>query len=192
MKRLTRTLLVSVLIVAVAAISVAPAGAAKKGTDRPFKASGDGFVTAAPFEDCEFDVDPILGGVLVCVQDIEVDPFIGTHIGRSTNTSDGFLTLYLDQGCITPSGTFGVEFVSIQFVTIVAANGDELYVDTEVSGCGDGETPAEPSGTYTITEGTGRFLGATGSGALASDVGPIDPTSGASTLSTNWYGTISY
>ena len=53
MKRLTRTVLVSALIVAVVAISVAPAGAAKGGTDRPFKASGDGIVTAAPFPDCD-------------------------------------------------------------------------------------------------------------------------------------------
>ena len=124
---------------------------------------------------------------------IEVDPFIGTHMGRSTNTSYGFLTLNFDRPCITPSDTEGVEFESIQYVTIVAANGDELTATTEVSGCGDGETPAEPVGTYTITGGTGRFEhGATGSGDLASDVGPIDPESGASTLSTNWTGTISY
>jgi len=189
MKRLTRTLLVSALIVAVAAISVAPAGAAKKGTDRPFKASGDGFVAAVPFEFCEWNDN---FSVAVCDQIIEVDPFIGTHMGRSTNTSEGFLTLYFEEGCTTPNGTPGVRFESFQAATLVAANGDELTADTNVEGCGNGESRAEPVGTYSITGGTGRFEHATGSGDLASDVGPIDPESGASTVSANWTGTISY
>jgi hypothetical protein len=52
----------------------------------------------------------------------------------------------------------------------VAANGDELYLDTFVQGCGNGVDRAETIGTYTITGGTGRFAGATGVGTSSSTV----------------------
>ena len=76
-------------------------------------------------------------------------------------------------------------FESSQTQTIVAANGDELTVDTNVAGCADGETAAEPVGTYEITGGTGRFAAATGTGDVVA-------VALGTSLSNNWTGTISY
>ena len=182
MKHFTGKLLVGALVVAVAAIGATPAGAAKDGTDRPFKAGGTGTNIIQPPEDCAFVPTP---GVLVCDQAIELD-FNGTHIGKSNYTGAGSITLYIfEPPCTTAGGGDGVPFESSVAVTIVAANGDELTADTNVTGCGDGITLAEPVGTYEITGGTGRFAGATGTGDL-------DGAALGTSLSNNWIGTISY
>ena len=119
-----------------------------------------------------------------CDQTIELDR-VGTHLGRSTSSGVGAITLYIAEQCTTPSGGPGTPFESYQAVTIVAANGDQLTANSNVSGCGDGVTVAEPVGTYTITGGTGRFEGATGTGIVAAVALGIS-------LSNTWTGTISY
>lgn len=185
MKKFTGKLLVGALVVAVAAIGATPALAAKGGTDRPFTAGGSGTNIIETIGDCDFVPDAALGPALVCDQAVELD-FAGTHIGRSAYAGVGLITLYVfSPSCITPGGGSGVVFESFLAVTIVAANGDELAADTNVSGCGDGETLAEPAGTFTITGGTGRFATATGTGDLVGEaIGSL--------LSNNWTGTISY
>ena len=91
-----------------------------------------------------------------------------------------------DCGSATPS-------IPTQLSIIPVGYGTQCYEEQwNAADMFGGFTPAEPVGTYTITGGTGRFEHATGSGDLASDVGPIDPESGASTVSANWTGTISY
>jgi hypothetical protein len=177
MTRFTQRLLLGALVAGATIVASAPVHAAKGGTDRPFSASGNG-TGIIDFPGC------IGGLVLECDQTIELD-FIGTHLGRSTNSSVGKIYIHLDQPCPTPAGTTGFLFESFQAVTIVAANGDELTADTTVSGCGDGVTVAYPSGEYTITGGTGRFADASGEGR-------IEVVSLETSLSNEWTGTISY
>ena len=105
--------------------------------------------------------------------------------GVLTVKAVGFLSVYLYEPCITPGGGPGLRFESFQAVTIVAANGDAITADTNVSGCSDGVSGTEPAGNYTITGGTGRFAGASGTGT-------IDAVALGTSLSTEWAGTISY
>ena len=166
----------------VAPIGATPASAAKGGIDRPFKATANGTIALQEFDDCDFSAFPDV----VCDQVIET-VFIGTHLGKSTNTTEGKVTLHLGvPPCTTPSGNpNGVEYDVATSAVIVAANGDELYATTNVSGCGDGIGLTEPAGTYTITGGTGRFDGATGGGTVsASTIGEA--------FSNSWTGTITY
>jgi hypothetical protein len=184
MKRLTTALLIGACVVAVAAVSSAPAGAAEGGTDRPYTASGDG-INVVDVASCR----PVADG-LECDQEI-YQTVIGTHIGLSTRATTGTITLDFDAAgsCTGPAGPpqFGVPFLSIQDGTITAANGDQLFYDETVTGCYVAEgIDAQPSGTYTIEGGTGRFDGATGAGTLAG------ATFGVAGLTTEWTGTISY
>jgi hypothetical protein len=186
MKHFTEKLLVGALVVAVAAIGATPAGAAKGGTDRPLTVSGSGTnLFEAPPVECDFAITD-RGPALVCDQFIELD-VKGTHLGKSTYSGEGELTIYVDpaEACTTPDGLPGATFDSVQTVTIVAANGDQLTADTVVSGCGDGVGLAEPAGAYEITGGTGRFAGATGHGT-------VEGVAIGTSLSSTWIGTISY
>ena len=194
MNHLTRKLLVGALVVAVTAIGATPADAAKGGTDRPFSATGAGTniiaeippPPPAPFPPgaCVPSFDDGRGLQFDCDQTIELD-FKGTHLGKSTYTAVGIIVLYFEEGCLTPGGGFGITFESSTAGTIVAANGDALTADVAVSGCADGETAALPSGTYTITGGTGRFADATGEGT-------VEAVAEGGALSNEWAGTISY
>ena len=182
MKRLIGKPLVGILVVAATAIAATPATAAEGGTDRPFLAAGTGTNIVEPFGQCDVVIDA--RPRVECDQKIELD-FKGTHLGKGTNTSVGVLSVYLYEPCITPGGGPGLRFESFQAVTIVAANGDAITADTNVSGCSDGVTGSEPAGNYTITGGTGRFAGASGSGT-------IDAEALGASLSNEWVGTISY
>lgn len=77
-------------------------------------------------------------------------------------------------------------------VVFTAANGDTLTMDhsgTFVLGAfgPDGPTTSDVEGTWTITGGTGRFAGATGSGTLGG-VGDLL----AGTMPATWDGTMTY
>jgi hypothetical protein len=160
--RFTGKLLVGVLVVAATAIGSSPASA-KQEVERPFKATGIGTIEIEVFDDCEFGDFPDV----VCDQVIET-VVKATHLGKSANTSVGEATIHVFTQCTTPDGNpDGVLFDVTSTAVIVAANGDELYVNQNVSGCGDGIGLSEPTGTYTITGGTGRFEGATGNGELS-------------------------
>ncbi|MEN8152028.1 MAG: hypothetical protein ABFS86_19590, partial [Planctomycetota bacterium] len=89
-------------------------------------------------------------------------PVLGfvTSTGEGTSTHLGKLTTSGQVALIWTSE--GVWFVGAG--TSVAANGDELYNTLEGLDTGYGDT----SGTFTITGGTGRFAGATGSGTFTS------------------------
>lgn len=178
-RRFTGKLLVGALVVAVAASSAVPVGASQD-VERPFRSSASGTISIEPFLDCDFSGFPDV----VCDQVIET-VFIATHLGKSTNTTTGLATLHVFQACTTPDGSTGVRYDVATSAVVVAANGDELYATTSVSGCGDGIGLTEPAGTYTITGGTGRFDGATGAGTVsASTIGEL--------FSNSWTGTITY
>ena len=179
---------------AFAAVAVTVAGVATSGTpahadqqvERPFRYESEGtvFNELLPCGGVSF----LPGGepVLLCDQDFAGINERATHLGRTSSTATGVLTVYVARpSCTTPEGNpEGTQYESNTDRTIVAANGDELFVSTTVTGCSDGGL-TEPAGTYTVTGGTGRFDGATGGGAVSSIV--VDGT-----ISTIWTGTITY
>lgn len=184
-----------VFAAAIAAAAVTVAGVAASGTpaqaqqqvEKPFRYVSEGTISSEdPANQCDLDFstgEP----VLLCDQEFAGIDERATHLGRTTSTATGVLTLFVVRPpCVTPEGNpFGVQFESNTERTIVAANGDELFVSTTVTGCADGVGLVEPAGTYTVTGGTGRFAGASGGGDVSSSVlgGSID---------TIWTGTITY
>ncbi len=180
---------------AIAAAAVTVAGVAGSGTsaqakvqvEKPFRLVSEGTIANETGGDCEFQLLPSGELVLLCGQEFAGVDERATHLGRTTSTGTGVLTLYVTRPpCTTPEGNpGGVLYESNSDRTIVAANGDELYVSLNATGCGDGIGLTNPVGTYTVTGGTGRFAGAEGEGAVSSDVlgGSIDAT---------WTGTITY
>ena len=174
------------LTAAMAAAALTVGGVAASGTpavastnvERPFKSMSSGTIVNDPCDPSQFPT-------VVCDQTISTT-FIATHLGRSSNSATGELTLDFSEPCIAPSGNGGVSFESTTQHTTVAANGDELYATTAVSGCADvGGGLTEPVGTFTITGGTGRFDGATGGGDISTTVI-------GDAFASSWTGTISY
>ncbi|HUS43594.1 MAG TPA: hypothetical protein VMY16_13095 [Ilumatobacteraceae bacterium] len=176
-----------VLAAGVAAAAITVGGVAASGApvlagtsvERPFMLRTSGTVANEPLSDC--DLVFIGGGepTLECDQGFD-QTGNATHLGLSSSSATGVLTIYFLRSC--PGG---VEFASTSQTTFVAANGDTLEATTSVTGCGDGEGLTEPQGTYSITGGTGRFLGAGGEGVVSSSV-----LNGA--ISSTWSGTLSY
>jgi hypothetical protein len=103
----------------------------------PFKGQSSGVATTVGF-------DPELGVVSVHGE----GQGEATHLGRFTLTAD--VSIYV----LTPN------FLVIGNWTYVAANGDKLFAH----GIGSaGADPLQGVGSFTITGGTGRFKGASGS-----------------------------
>jgi hypothetical protein len=103
----------------------------------PFKGQSSGVVTTVGF-------DPELGVVSAHGE----GQGEATHLGRFTVTAD--VSIYV----LTPN------FVVIGNWTYVTANGDKLFAH----GIGSaGADPLHGVGSFTITGGTGRFKGASGS-----------------------------
>lgn len=108
-----------------------------------------------------------------------------------------FPTLFVDAtgtGEATHLGRFTVTYqVEVNLLTItsigsahfVAANGDSVFTEFTGQGTSDPEVVLE---TYTITGGTGRFAGVTGSFTLVRHLTLVSPVSGTSEAS--FYGTI--
>ena len=103
----------------------------------PFKGQSTGVITTLGF-------DPVLGVVSTRSE----GQGEATHLGRFTVT--GEVSAYV----FTPTG------VVIGNSIYVTANGDKLFVHLVGSG---GPDPLHGIGTFTITGGTGRFRGASGS-----------------------------
>jgi hypothetical protein len=83
-----------------------------------------------------------------------------THLGKFT----GWSIVSYDPQTFMPVGAQ---------LTVIAANGDRVYLATVAA-----------TGTYTVTGGTGRFEGASGSGDWSA--------SGMGTVAIEWDGRISY
>lgn len=102
----------------------------------PFKGQSSGVITTLGF-------DPVLGVVSTRAE----GQGEATHLGRFTVTNE--VSIYV----FTPTG------VAIGNWIYVTANGDKLFVHMVGSGSAD---PLHGIGTFTITGGTGRFTGASG------------------------------
>jgi len=166
MKRITRALLLSALALALLAVAAPPSGAAGNGAavERPYSATSTGTSVTG---ECDLTGSPIV----VCPQDSSSE-VIGTHVGRGTSTVSGTTTLDFSEACLGRDGLPGVPVTTEQQGTIVAADGSELYIDTEVTSCFvDFGLGLDVSGTTTIVGGSGRFEGASGSYSL---VGSVD------------------
>jgi hypothetical protein len=157
-------------LIALIALSADPALAATGGTDRPYRASG----TATSSLDVSTFKFRIQGTANVA------------HLGRSTSLSTGSLT----------GGTLGCTSSSYTS-TLTAANGDTVTSESESTSC-----PVEGTNEFTIvssdtiTGGTGRFAGATGSATTTGIATPDPSKSSAGTLvfddTFTSSGTISY
>jgi hypothetical protein len=129
---LRRLILLSSLVLAVAALSPAAALGAAKGTDRPLK----GTLTATAHDNLSTGTATADG------------TFLFTHLGKGT--------FHLDA---TGTGITGNTFTATGTTTFVAANGDRLFTTFTSTGT---FTPAENTTVETITGGTGRFADASG------------------------------
>jgi len=174
--------------VAAAAITVGGVAAssapvlAGTSVERPFMLRTSGTITNEQPADCELVFLDTGEPTLECDQGID-QTGNATHLGRSSSSATGVLTLYVLRPC--PDNQPGVQYASTTQTTFVAANGDTLTATTSVTGCSDGVGLTEPQGTYSITGGTGRFEGAGGEGVISSSV-----LGGA--ISSTWSGTLSY
>lgn len=91
-----------------------------------------------------------------------------THLGKTSVVSEGIIKLFFEECFLLDGETAGIVFRSSGTATFTAANGDQLFATFENEGCTnpDPATAAIGSaieGSQTITGGTGRFEGATGS-----------------------------
>ena len=129
---LRRLILLSSMVLAVAALSPAAASGAANGTDRPLS----GTVTATAHDNLSTGTSTADG------------TFLFTHLGKGTFHEDA------TAGPIT-----GNTFTSTGTATYVAANGDKLFATITVTGTFGAD---EVTTVSTITGGTGRFANASG------------------------------
>lgn len=167
-----RTLLILMSLLALAVVTPSAAVAAQGGTDRPLKGTGSGTLTF------DFATSPIPATAEGTAH--------FSHLGKSTYTQDFRITAT----GLTTYALAGTE-------TIVAANGDMLFATST----GAGENPVFVVGqtfetplVFTITGGTGRFAGASGT-QTATFTTVIDSIAGTTIASSQTFtrqGTISY
>ena len=108
-----------------------------------------------------------------------------THMGKVSDSG----SLSVDKS------NFPVSLVFSATGTLTAANGDEVFFSYVVTQTDTASPPQgmnyDESGNYTITGGTGRFAGATGSGTISGTcVSSFTSTIG--TCNDTWTGTIGY
>jgi hypothetical protein len=157
MKRVLSSL---VVCVGLAAAALAFAGVASAKHAVPFKAGCSGTASAS-------------GGHASSVASCQA-----THLGDSTETISVALTPGPGPFCQTNLGT-GV---------LTAANGDQIFVAASGTSCFDPATGlVDLSGTQTITGGSGRFEGASGTLTVT---GTVNPATNA--ISYTLDGSISY
>lgn len=157
MRRILALAIASVLWLAVAV----PASAGPD-VERPYKGTEIGTSTVFFDDTCE----PGSGTVTCVVTTVSTARI--THVGKAAVTSEGEITIFFAEVCTLLDGvTPGSVFRATGTSEIVAANGDRIFGTYENEGCA-GPPGTENIGTalvgsQTITGGTGRFAGATGS-----------------------------
>jgi hypothetical protein len=102
---------------------------------------------------------PFKGSLRAVENDVVQPPILsvdGTGTGTATHLGRFTVTYQVEVDLVTSGGPASIQFV--------AANGDEIFA----TGSGQGSPTEDPDiasivETYTVTGGTGRFAGATGS-----------------------------
>jgi hypothetical protein len=137
------------------------------GTDRPVHGNGSG-TTVVDLGTLAFALD---------------STSVVSHVGQST--------LHID-GVITPTGPS--TFTVAGPLTLTAANGDQLFGDFSGSGTNVASGGSTGTTATTITGGTGRFTGASGSVSGPFTQTPISMSATTATFATTFSlsGTISY
>ena len=163
---LRRFVFLTGLVLALAATSPSAALAAAHGTDRPLTGTNTGT------------------GTLNLDTGAQTVNFSGqlSHLGADTGHADLTLT-FTSASTFTYTGTR----------TFVAANGDEVF--SAVMGSGTSTPPtAESTETDTITGGTGRFAGATGTytNTVSSVIVSVTDTTVTTRVTAAVQGQISY
>ena len=144
--------MLKVTVVVVALLALAVPAAAGQSIERPFSERLSGYTV-----DIHMPPDP--------GQCSEPSLWVSTSVGTGVVSHLGRVT-WVERHCFQPSGTFSdVELV------ITAANGDELFATFDGGMTG----PTTFAETVTITGGTGRFVGASGT---VEETGWFDPTTG--------------
>ena len=165
------------LLVLLVAIALAT-GAALAAPALPFKSSGSGTETSLSPAGCQFTAT----GCTVQTTGTATS----SHLGTGPYTS----TLTIKWAAATPNGQGGFCAPATGSSTLTAANGATLTFSQTGTVCEVGKSSPNVAhtftGTYTITGGTGRFAGATGSGTISGG----DNGQGISSYTAS--GTISY
>ncbi len=118
----------------------------------------------------------------------DTPPSGSTFVGKMTHLGEihGVVTPtgFLDNG----DGTFNFSSNDV----LIAANGDELYTETKIVLTFSSALEATYVGGFTITGGTGRFVGATGYLTIPDGVYIINGVTGIGTSTHNAVGKITY
>src|SRR5262245_33457267 len=83
---------------------------------------------------------------------------LASHLGRASNNGDLHIV-----GPAACEGGFSVENTD----TLTAANGDQLVILITQQSCPVGDGVYQGSGTWSVLNGTGRFMGASGAGSFS-------------------------
>ncbi len=162
-----KVMTLAALALAVAALAPASALAKSGGTDRPVKGSGSGTVSIyLP----TFAITGDLTGA-------------ATHLGEYTAHVEA-------TGTLTPEGTV----LATGTQTTVADNGDQLTGPVTITGPAPSTTVHQTTAVMTVTGGTGRFAGASGTLTTTSEATPFsfDGVTLLESLETTTTGDISY
>jgi hypothetical protein len=145
---------ISVTLVALFALLGAIPTSAAASTEVPFRATLTETSSAAP-----------CGGTLLCVTVNGIGQ--ATHLGRTSESSSPVVDTSTSPapGCFSETRT----------TTLTAANGDQITLAGPGQVCNTSPTTASTLDTWTVTGGTGRFSGASGSGTGSA---AIDTTTG--------------
>jgi hypothetical protein len=162
-----KAIMIAGLVLALGVLAPGTALGKAGGTDRPVQGSGSGTTV--------LDL-----GTLAFVTD---STSVMSHVGRSTVDIDGVFT---------PTGPS--TFTVAGSLTLTAANGDQLFGDFSGSGTNVASGGSTGTTATTITGGTGRFTGASGSLSGPFTQTPISMSATTATFATTFSlsGTISY
>ena len=162
-----KAIMIAGLVLALGVLAPATALGKAGGTDRPAQGSGSGTTV------------------------LEIPSLAFVTDGTATVSHLGQTTVHID-GQVTPTGPS--TFTIAGPITLTAANGDQVFGDFSGSGTNVASGGSTGTTATTITGGTGRFTGASGSVSGPFTQTPISTSATTATFATgfSFSGTISY